>query len=187
MHRSTKPDDGQSGRLKGSVLYAGNGDIGDHDGPYPSEKDQGLCSGAGGRPVISGGGSFTSRRSMGRMRSKNTDQGGDFFVSLYCQQKYRYSDLLAFCFNYFWGGNARGTQISLSHARHNTVQSAGSESEQSNLIQAPVESTFFPSVAQQRLPFETFYRANDLLRCMNVLEKVNLNTSFIATVLFWLS
>jgi hypothetical protein len=121
------------------------------------------------------------------MRSKNTDQGGDFFVSLHCQQKYRYSDLLAFCFNCFWGGSARGTQISLSPARRNSVQSAGSASKQSNLIQVPVESTFFPSVAQQRLPFETFYKANDLLRCMNVLEKVNLNTSFIATVLFWLS
>jgi hypothetical protein len=48
-------------------------------------------------------GSFNSGRSTGRMRSKNTDQGGDFFVSLHCQQKYRYSDLLASCFNCFLG------------------------------------------------------------------------------------
>jgi hypothetical protein len=41
-------------QLKGSVLYAGNGDSVDHVGPYPSEKDQGLCSGAAGRPVIPG-------------------------------------------------------------------------------------------------------------------------------------
>ncbi len=52
--RSIKSDDSQSCQLKGSVLYAGNGDGGDHDGPYPNEKDQGLCSGAAGRPVIPG-------------------------------------------------------------------------------------------------------------------------------------
>jgi len=104
-------------------------------------------------------GSFTSRRSTGRMRSKNTDQVGDFFVSLHCQQKYRYSDLLAFCFNCFWGGSARGTQISLSPARRNSVQSAGSESVKSNLIQTPVWVKHFSISCATEVTFWNFLQS----------------------------